>query len=408
MSGKDYYKVLGLEKNVTDKQIKASYFELAKKWHPDKNPDNKDEATQKFNQISEAYNILKDPVKRQRYDNFGDGGLDDVDHTGSGPFGFDPFAMFRDFFQKDNDVPDIQVQLKMTLEELYMGAKKKVKYERYTLCSTCDSKGAIGDNIGCNKCDGKGININKSPFGFIQSTCRYCNGKGINLSAPKCNSCGGMGCLKEEFQMTIQVPKGSSERHPIMIENEGNEIPKNERRHDSNRSNVIIIISEISHQKFNRGTVIKEIGKIDENNLLIEVKLTLEESLCGFEKTFTFLDEKLFKFSLNEPTKHGEIYVMKEYGMPYFGENNKKGDLFIKIFVENKKLSNEQKSKLWKLLSSEPYVEIKKSSQNLINFNEYKTDTVNENKKESMKDKYRRRKEETMDEQNEGPQCTSQ
>ena len=343
--GKDYYKILELEKTATDKEIKSAYFRLAKEWHPDKNPDKVEEATKKFNDISEAYNILKDPAKRKTYDNFGEEGLDEelnMNNSGN-PFGFDPFSMFKDFFQKENDVPDVQIPIKVTLEELYTGTKKKIKFDRYTLCNTCNAKGAIGDNINCKKCDGKGMTVNRTPLGIMQSTCRYCGGSGINSSAPRCKDCNGKTCRQESHTITINIPAGSSERHPIIIENEGNEIPQDERRDSNTRTSVVCIITEIPHQKYNRGTVIKEIGKINENNLVIEVKLSLEEALCGFEKTFTFLDGKHFKFSLNESVKHGDIFVIKGYGMPYYNDNDRKGDLLIKIFIETKKLTSDQK-----------------------------------------------------------------
>jgi DnaJ-class molecular chaperone len=414
--GKDYYKILEVEKTATDKEIKNAYFRLAKEWHPDKNPDKVEEANKKFNDISEAYNVLKDPTKRKTYDNFGEAGLDEAEHgMPGGSYGFDPFSMFRDFFQKENDVPDLQVPIKVTLEELYTGTKKKIKIDRFTLCKTCNAKGAIGDNIECKKCEGKGMTVTRTPLGYIQRTCGHCNSSCIDPKAQKCKDCNGKTCIQEAHTITVNIPCGSSERHPIIIENEGNEIPSNERRNNSTRTNVIGIISEMPHQKYNRGTVIKEIGKINENNLLIEVKLTLEEALCGFEKTFTFLDGKLFKFSLAESSKHGDIYVMKGYGMPYYNDPNKKGDLLVKIFIDTKKLTTEQKSKIWKILSTEPYTEIKKSSPNLINFADYKVDAVNENKKESMKDKYRRRQhqhgmDDDIDDDRHGgpPQCATQ
>jgi DnaJ-class molecular chaperone len=150
------------------------------------------------------------------------------------------------------------------------------------------------------------------------------------------------------------------------------------------------MIDEITHQKFKRGLIIPEIGKPNENNLLIEVKLTLEESLCGFEKVFTHLDNKLFKFSMTDTVKHGDIYVMKGFGMPIYNEESRFGDLLIKISIEQKKLTSQQKGKIWEILSNEPFKEIKKQS-NIINFNDYKHEAVNNEKQESMKNKYRRR-----------------
>lgn len=416
MSGKqDLYKVLELEKNATDEQIKASYKKLVKKWHPDKNPDNKEEATKKFREVSEAFGILSDPEKKKAYDNFGFAGIDEVDGgeggmggmggMGGTPFGFDPFSMFKNFFQKENDIPEVQVQVNVTLEELYTGVKKKVKFDRYTLCKECKSKGRLGDNVDCKKCDGKGMTIQRTPIGIMQNTCRECGGKGVDLKAPKCKPCNGMGCVKENHTLSINIPKGSSEKHPIMVENEGNEIPENEQQDENTRSSVVIIISEQQHNKYNRGTVIKEIGKVNESNLMIEVKLTLEESLCGFEKKFTHLDGTHFTFSMNETVRHGDIFVLKGKGMPYYNED-KKGDLIIKVSVEKTEISNELKHKIWKLLSNEPYTEVKKKTSNLISYEDYKTEMVNEDKKENMKNRYRRR---NVDEDDENPNgCTPQ
>jgi len=410
MTKQDYYKVLGLEKTANDEEIKKSYKELARKWHPDKNPYNKDEATKKFELISEAYGVLSDPQKRKTYDNFGFAGLDGDGGEGGHPFGFDPFSMFRQFFEKENNIPEVQIQVKLTLEELYVGTKKKINFERYTLCKDCNAKGCMGDDVECKKCSGKGISISRTRIGIIQTQCSFCNGKGVDPKAPKCKTCKGNGCYKEEYSTIINIPKGSSEKHPIMIENEGNEIPKDERNGRNERSTVVVIISEQKHQKYNRGTVIKEIGKVNENNLLIEVKLTLEESLCGFEKVFTHLDGKHFKFTMSEIVRHGDVFVMKGYGMPYFQED-KKGDLFIKLYVEQKELTKEKKMRLWKLLSDEKYKEIDITSENIINYNDYKTEMINQNKKESMKNKYRQRKDDDIDDDNEGdgrPQCVQQ
>ena len=419
--GKDYYKILEVTKDAKDSEIKASYKKLAVKWHPDKNPNNREAATQKFNEISEAYNVLKDPQKRKTYDQFGEEGVND--NGGFNPFanmsgmsgftnmGFDPFSMFKDFFQKENEVPDVQIPIKVTLEELYTGVKKKVKYDRYTLCKSCNAKGAIGDLVDCNKCDGKGMNIAKTPMGIIQTQCRHCGGKGIDPKAKKCTDCKGNTCVKNDHTLNINIPKGSSQKHPVIIENEGNEIPLNERDGNTERSNVVMVIDEQTHPKFKRGTIIPEIGKLNEDNLLIEVKLTLEESLCGFEKTFTHLDGKLFKFAISEGVRHGDIYVMKGFGMPTYNDSNKKGDLLIKVSVDHVKLTSQQKSKMWSILSDEPYTEIKKSSSNLINFTEYKTEAVNDERKENMKNKYRRRQthdDDEVDDDRGGVQCAQQ
>lgn len=414
--GKDLYAILEIDKGASDAEIKSAYKKLAAKWHPDKNPDNKDEATQKFMAISQAFDVLKNPEKRKLYDQVGPDAFEQAEQGGSGPggfnpfnmggmpFGFDPFSMFKDMFQKEDSVPDIEIPIKLTLEELYLGTKKKVKFERFTLCTDCNAKGAVGDNVTCTGCSGKGVKINKTPVGFMQSGCNSCRGKGINPNAKKCTTCKGNSCIKNEYTLIVEIPKGASKKRPIIIENEGNEIPKNERRNNE-RSNVICVIEEQPHNKFNRGTVIKEIGKVNENNLQIELKLTLQESLCGFEKTFTHLDGKLFKFGITHTVKHGDIYVMKGYGMPY---QDKKGDLIVKITIEERMLTSEEKHKIWKVLSNEPYVENKKNYSSIIPYTDYKEEMLNENMKESMKDKYRKRRDERNNGGEEAVQCVQQ
>jgi len=123
---------------------------------------------------------------------------------------------------------------------------------------------------------------------------------------------------------------------------------------------------------------------------MIEVKLCLGESLCGFEKKFTHLDGTHFTFSINETVRHGDIFVLKGKGMPYYNED-KKGDLIIKVSVEKTEISSELKQKIWKLLSNVPYTEVKKKTSNLIAYEDYKTEMINEDKKENMKNRYRKR-----------------
>jgi DnaJ-class molecular chaperone len=417
MSKQDLYKVLELEKTATDDEIKAAYKKLVKKWHPDKNPDNKEEATIKFREISEAYNILSDSNKRKTYDECGFDGIDEMNGMENSGFnmggfnmgGFDPFSMFKNFFGKQNEeVPPIQIPISVTLEELYTGTKKSVKYERFSLCKECKSKGRIGNNVNCTKCGGKGMTVQRTNMGIMQSTCRDCAGKGVDLKAPKCKPCNGQGCIKENHTLNVNIPKGSSEKHPVIIQNEGNEIPSDEQSNGNTRSQVVIIISEQTHPKYNRGTVIKEIGKLNESNLMIEVKLTLEESLCGFEKKFTHLDNSHFIFQLNTTVRHGDVFVLKGKGMPYYNED-KKGDLIIKVSVEKTELSSEVKHKIWKLFSKNPYNEITKRTHNLINYEDYKNEMINEEKKENMKNRYKKRNDDEDDGQDSNPtNCTSQ
>jgi molecular chaperone DnaJ len=188
MSKKDYYEVLGVDRNASDDDIKKAYRKLAKEYHPDKNPDNK-EAEEKFKEISEAYEHLSDSDKKAKYDRFGHGG-----NNSNG----NPFA---DFFRRRQKVDrvgqNMTLNVKLTLEEIHTGVKKTYKYKRHVHCNTCDGHG--GTNVKtCTTCDGTGIQVivMSTPVGYIhqQTTCETCNGNGETYE-DICVSCSGSGVL---------------------------------------------------------------------------------------------------------------------------------------------------------------------------------------------------------------------
>ena len=335
MSKRDYYEVLGVSKTATEDEIKKAYKKLAKQWHPDKNPDNKEEATNKINEINEAYAVVGDAEKRQMYDAGGFEGLEEG--------GFDMSDIINQMMPQRVQVPNVDVEITLTLEEKYTGCSKTIVFVRHSNCKPCNSKGRVGDNINCKDCNGRGMQVSRTPMGMMQQTCRTCRGNGVNSSAPACKDCNGKGLKQEQCTLTVQIPRGGD---TIELQNQGNEIPNK-----SQRSSVIIHIREQEHKVFKR----------ENNNLVIHLDLKLEESLCGFTKTFKHLDKSDIVFAMAKPVRHKDVYIMKHKGMPKAG-TNKFGDLIFHINVVETELSSEIKQKLWKLLSNEPYNEVKDST----------------------------------------------
>jgi DnaJ-class molecular chaperone len=385
MSSKDLYAILEVSKDASPTQIKSSYKKLSVKWHPDKNQNNVEEATSKFTEISNAYNILKDPAKRKTYDQFG---YDAVNDNNTGGHGVNPFDMFKDMFggfnfSGENEVPDVEVVVTVSLEELFSGTTKHIKYERYSLCHKCDGRGTKNKDSICKVCSGKGVKLVRMPFGMMQSVCNDCAGNGIDPSAEKCSNCEGNSCIIEKCEHEIEIKKGIHNKIPIVIEDIGNEIRKAERS-NKKRTNLVCIIQELKHDRFSRGIVNKEIGTISEENLIIDINIKFEESIVGFEKVIEHLDGKNIKFTINEHTNQNDIFVIKGFGMPCYNSNDK-GDLLVKINVSYPKLTLIQKEKIWQALSNDPYPKLHKTSPSIITYNDYK-------KEQNMKHKYKARK----------------
>jgi DnaJ-class molecular chaperone len=386
----DYYKILGVEKTDDINKIKSAYKKLAFKYHPDKNPNNPI-AEEKFKEITEAYQVLSDETKREIYDNYGHSGLD---NNGFEPSNFDPTNIFRDIFGFDNNIsiPPVEVYIDVTLEELFTGTEKDFSFDRFSICKKCKGKGANGKNINCKTCKGTGSRMIRIMGGIGQMPCDECDGRGIDPKAEKCKTCNGDGTNIENHSIKIKINRGHSKTKPIIIENEGNEIPENEIGNSNRtRTNVIVAIKEIEHKLFTRGSVIKELRKVEESNLVIELNISLAESLCGFSKTITHLNKEELKINMHDMVRHSDIIVIRNQGM-YIQNSDKRGDLLIRIKVDTLKFSKSDKQKIWALLGDGPYNHNSKNSPGIIFYDDYKKEIVDEHEKEYMKEQYRQRK----------------
>lgn len=370
---RDYYEVLGISKSATIEEIKKSYRKLALKWHPDRNTDNKEEAENKFKEITEAYEVLTNEDKKQLYDKYGHEGLRNDGYSGpSGDFMNDIFRnMFGGMGMGDDDdeqkeVPPIKVQIECTLEELFNGKKIKKKIERHNLCTKCNATGCSdGKNHTCKKCNGKGIVTGMKQLGpgmyqQFRTKCGSCNGTCVDKNVKKCTHCKGNMSTTDEVEISFDIPKGAHSQSPIVIQNKGNEIPINERHNNITRSDVVILIREIPHDNFKR-------NKHNPEDLTLNLDIELAESLCGFQKKVKHLDGTEFIINQDNIVKDEDNFIIENKGMPKLEQKNKFGDLYVNIKVNYpNEIPKNVQTRLWQLLTNKPY-KIKENDKNIVN-----------------------------------------
>lgn len=341
---RDYYEVLGVSKNATEQEIKSAYRKLAKKYHPDSNPDNK-EAEAKFKEASEAYAILSDAEKRKKYDSFGHAAFDGT----SGASGFDFSNMgdifgeffsgfggggsfFNDFFGgagRRNAKPrrmkgsNIHVSVSITLEEAFSGTEKEVFYNFKEDCSSCGGNGAKnGTEVEtCQKCGGSGqvVYTQQTLLGAVQSVgvCPDCNGSGKKIKE-ECHDCKGRGYHQIQKNIKVTVPAGIDDGQMIKISEMGEPGTNGGERGD-------LLVSVIVNNKtdFER----------DGENLLKTVPISYPKAVLGGEIKVTTMDGEVL-CNVKPGTKSGSIIRLRDKGMPIIGDRHRRGDLYLKIEIE--------------------------------------------------------------------------
>lgn len=374
---KDYYKILDVPKNADEKTIRNAYKELARKWHPDKNKNNVNEATEKLKDINEAKDVLLNPEKREIYDQYGEDGLkqsgqqtrqDDVMND-----------IFKQMFgmhnaPQQNDVPDVEVECEVTLEQMFTGTSIKKQITRFSLCSHCHGTGSDdGIDHKCLKCNGQGKTIKVVRMGNviqqIQQPCNSCLGIGHDSTHKKCTICTGARGVKEVCDMEFPIPAGAFNGTVISVKNQGNEIPRDERKTADTRSNIKIIIKGKQHSEFKRMFVIE--GKKTVPNpadLLYEMTITLAESICGFRKIIKHLNGQEITVQYEKCTKNGDILILPNLGMPVLN-SQERGDLYVSFKVlYPEELDKSIKSKVWTLLTKLPSSSLDSKKDDVIEF----------------------------------------
>ena len=378
MAKRDYYEVLGVSKNATEDEIKRAYRKLAKKYHPDANPDNKEKAAEKFKEISEAYEVLMDKDKRAQYDRFGHAGVEGA--FGGQGFTWDNFTHFEDlsdifeglfgggfggdsifdFFtgraggryrQTQQQVRairggDIRVNLRLSLEEIAKGVTKKIKVKRYERCSSCGGTGArdSGGLVTCPQCDGRGQVVRTARGllgGIVQTvtTCNMCGGTGKIVKNP-CRVCNGTGRVKKETIISVRIPPGISEGNYIPLRGEGHVGPNNGPKGD-----LIVVIEEKKHPRFERHGA----------DILYRMFIPYTTAVLGGRVKVPTLNGAV-SLTIPAGTESGKIFRLKGQGLPHLN-SSLRGDEYIEVKIWTpKKVTAEEKELLRRLekVSSNP------------------------------------------------------
>ena len=361
---RDYYEVLGIDKTATGDDIKSAYRKAAIKWHPDKWVNGTDEekktAEEKFKEASEAYSVLSDPEKRQRYDQYGQAGLggngggfdfsggfgtlNDIlnDLFGGGFGGFSGFGGFGgggggQQKQKVYRGRDIRTRVKLTLEEIATGCRKEVSIERDRPCPECGGKGAKHDSDikTCPNCNGSGQEqrVSNSFFGqsIVYTTCSRCGGEGKIIDHP-CHCCGGSGLVRKREKVVVNIPAGVENGMQLTIHGEGHGA-----KHNGVNGDLLILIEEETHPQLRRKG----------NNLFYTKILSLDEAILGTEVSVPCL-EGTYKFKIEPGVQSGKIVKLKGRGLPTvnsYGRSSGKGDLYVKLLVWiPRKLNHKEKA----------------------------------------------------------------
>ena len=352
MAKRDYYEVLGVDKNADDATIKRAYRQLAKKNHPDVNPGDKD-AEERFKEINEAYQVLSNPQKRAQYDQFGHdgpqagfGGGGYGDFSGFSGGGFGGFEdIFSSFFgggaggsaRSNGPVPgdDLRYDLTLSFEEAALGCEKEINLVRDEECPTCGGTGAApGSKVEtCSTCNGTGQErvISNTPFGRIQNirTCSRCRGSGKIITEP-CPKCKGRGKVRVSKRRTVKVPAGIDNGQIVTIRGQGG---LGERGGEP--GDLLIVISVRPHRFFKR----------QGDNLYIELPLTFTQAALGAEIDVPTLGKPV-KYRFPEGTQPEQVFCIRGEGVPHL-RGGGKGDLYVTASVEiPKKLSEKQKNLL--------------------------------------------------------------
>ena len=316
MSKRDYYEVLEVAKTATVEEIKKAYRKKAIQYHPDKNPGDK-EAEEKFKEAAEAYEVLSDPDKRSRYDQFGHQGVNGGFGGGFGGGGMsmeDIFSHFGDIFggsfggfggfssggsrsrRRTNRGSDLRVKVKLTLKEIATGVEKKIKVKKYVSCKACNGTGAEKGTsyTTCSTCNGSGVvtRVQQTILGAMQSTttCPTCGGEG-RIITKKCPECNGEGVRLEEEVITLNIPAGVADGMQLSMSGKGNAA-----RHGGVNGDLLILIEEEPHPELLR----------DENDLIYNLLLNFSTAALGGTVEVPTIDGKA-KVKIDAGTQPGKV-----------------------------------------------------------------------------------------------------
>ena len=353
---RDYYEVLGVKKDASTEEIKKAYRKAAMKYHPDRNPGDK-EAEEKFKECGEAYEVLSDDGKRQRYDQFGFAGVDpNYGAGGNGPYGAGGFGGFGDFSDlgdifgdffgggrssraSNQNAPrrgeNVMSHLELTFEEAAFGCEKEVATQRIENCAVCNGSGSSDGVIEtCTQCGGRGQVRSVQNFMGMQmqstTTCPTCNGRGKMIKNP-CNTCKGKGKVRKTNRVKVKIPAGVDAGQSVRVRGEGC-VGSN----GGVNGDLLVEIYIKRHAIFSR----------EDNDVLCEVPISFAQAALGAEIDVPTIDGKV-KYEIPEGTQTGREFVLRDKGIPEVGNPRRRGDHRFTVVVETPtKLTKEQKELL--------------------------------------------------------------
>ena len=365
---RDYYEVLGVDKNATEEEIKKAYRKLAKKYHPDANPNNKEEAEAKFKEVNEAYENLSDPQKRKMYDQFGANGPQGFgqggfggqggyySYNGSGFDGFGDFGDLGDIFSSffgggfggrnssarqkgPRKGADLNVRMEITFEQAFSGVEKEIVITRDEECTVCHGTGAKPGTspIKCPTCHGTGqvTQVQNTILGQMQTTrtCSACHGTGEIINEP-CENCRGKGTVRKQPKIKVKIPAGIDDNQTVVLRGEGEPGKKGGPKGD-----LYITVKVKNHSVFTRKG----------NNVLCDIPITMTQAALGAELEIPMVDGSKEKYRIPEGTQTGTKFTIRNKGFKSINSNSVGEFIFTVVVQTPKRLSKEQRDLLVQL-----------------------------------------------------------
>ena len=356
MAKRDYYEILGVSRDASPEEIKRAYRRLAIKYHPDRNPNNRKEAEEKFKEIGEAYKILSDPEKRQIYDQYGHAGLEAEGvgaGAGFGGFEFDPFKIFEEFFGEEGfggDIfgdffgrrtrtrtrtaeagRDLHYELEISFQEAAFGVEKAIKVPRYEICSACGGSGVRPGSHPqtCPACGGSGYVQISQGFFSISRTCTRCQGRGTIIKDP-CRECRGTGRVRKVRKIKVKIPAGVDNGSNLRLAGEGEAGLRGGPPGD-----LYLTIRIKPHPVFKR----------EGDTVICEVPISFVKAALGGEVSVPTLDGPV-KMKIPPGTQANKIFRLRGKGIPHL-HSAFRGDQLVRVIVETPvNLTSEQKKLL--------------------------------------------------------------
>ena len=359
---RDYYEVLGVQRNANADEIKKAYRKAAIKYHPDKNPGDK-EAEDKFKEAAEAYDVLSNPDKRARYDQFGHAGMSGVAGGGFGGFGGGGFSM-EDIFSQFGDIfgghfggfssrsggsarvnrgSDIRVKVKLTLAEIANGTTKKLKISKTIACDKCGGSGAKDSSsyATCSACGGSGyvMRVENTFFGRMQtqSVCPTCGGSGKTITA-KCDKCSGEGVMRGDEVVEIKIPAGVGEGMAVTVSGKGNAA-----RQGGVSGDLLVMIEEEHNPELVR----------DGNDLIHNLNLPVTTCILGGDVEVPTIDSRV-KIKIAPGTHTGKVLRLRGKGLPDVNGYGR-GDILIVVDITIPDTLNKEERQLVEKLAEQPH-----------------------------------------------------